>query len=298
MKKSLFISTLLLIGIISIGSVSCNMAAPDPNSSATTITFEKNDDIIVTNEVLNIKVDTPKANIEAIYTMKNTKDVDVSTKTMFISPNIDNQNLEVTINDNPISYTKETYNIHYDNEIKPDGWKFSLSKITENEQHWESNKVATINFDLNFKPNIDYIVKVKYDYLLGGRPTRNDDYKYGEIFYYLKPANLWKDFNNIEINLYLDDELPVLKKSSVPFTKVDKNHYQYLSNELPNEDLSISLKLNKWQSFIGAFRNPYLKMNIMMFLPIILLILIPIIIVIVMLIRKHKKHKIDSIGEE
>ena len=232
MKKSnfLLISTLSLLFI---GSVSCNMAAPKPTDIATSITFEKNNDISVSSEHISITIDDQVAHINAAYTMKNTKNEEITTPSMFISPNIENLSAEVSFNEIDLDYVKETYYATYDSELSENNWEFVILDAKNETNGYFDLSLDTIKFDLKFNPNEEAIVNVAYDYRLGGRPERNDDYKYAELDYYIKPIGLWKDFDNLTIDLYLDDNLPIIKESNYEFNHVKDNHYQCVLNELP-----------------------------------------------------------------
>lgn len=289
MKRTVLVSFLLiLLTVISIPTVAyANMAAPDLPDIGSTVTFEKNDSISVLGEVLDITVKGEIAQIVAKYTMKNTTDSAVTTPSMFIAPNI--SNVKVTMDGTPIEYTAKSYALNLSDEIvSTDGWKYVL---VESDYSPDDRKVDTVTFDLTFNARQQCEVEVAYDYRLGGRPTRTDDMRYGEIEYLLTPATMWKDFTNITINLYLDDNLPVLSKSNLEFLKVSKNHYQYTSSTLPSEDLEIKLDITGWQNFWGQFKNPYFYMGVVITAPIWLPILLIVIIVVIVIVVKRRKKK-------
>lgn len=290
MKRTVLVSFLLiLLAVISIPTVAyANMAAPDLPDIGSTVTFEKNDSISVLGEVLDITVKGEIAHIVAKYTMKNTTDSAVTTPSMFIAPNI--SNVKVTMDGTPIEYTSKSYALNLSEEIvSTDGWKYVL---VESDYSPDDRKVDTVTFELTFAAGQQCEVEVAYDYRLGGRPARTDDMRYGEIEYLLTPATMWKDFTNITINLYLDDNLPVLSKSNLEFVKVSKNHYQYTSSTLPSEDLEIKLDITGWQNFWGQFKNPYFYMGVVITAPIWLpILLIAIIVVIVIVVKRRKKKQ-------
>lgn len=289
MKKTVLVSFLLiLLTAISIPTVAyANMAAPDLPDIGSTVTFEKNDSISVLSEVLDITVKGEFAQIVAKYTMKNTTDNTVTTPSMFISPNV--SNVAVKMNGTPIDYTTKSYALDLAEDIvSTDGWKYVL---VESDYSPDDRKVDTVTFELTFNGGQQCEVQVSYDYRLGGRPTRTDNVRYGEIKYLLTPASMWKDFTNITINLYLDDNLPVLSKSNLEFEKISKNHYQYTSTTLPSEDLEIQLDITGWQNFWGQFKNPYFYMAIVMMAPIWLPILLIVVIVVIVIVVKHRKKK-------
>ena len=65
---------------------SANMAAPADPDIASSITFERNDALAVTEEVLDIRVTGSTAEITATYSMVNSTDQPVSTPVMFLAP--------------------------------------------------------------------------------------------------------------------------------------------------------------------------------------------------------------------
>lgn len=72
---------------------------------------------------------------------------------------------------------------------------------------------------MDFQPQETYSVVVSYDYNLGGYPELDFNAKRGELEYYLAPAAMWKDFSDLTIRLYLDQDMPVLVDSSLPLRK-------------------------------------------------------------------------------
>ena len=290
MKKiSLIIAFVFALSISSTYVVCANMAAPKEADVGSTITFEKNDTISVLSEVLNITVDGDKANIVATYNMKNTTDQSISTQSMFLSPNIEYSNVNVKVNNINADYVAESYSLNYDTEIEIVDWQYVVltnDKIASNNTE---QKVDTITFNMDFSPNQEYEVIVSYTYKLGGYPINDYDAKVGIIEYFLTPTSMWNDFNNLTINLYLDNQMPVIKSSNLEFKKIDNRFYQYVSNSLPNENLKIVIDENWIQNIISTLKNPYFLMIIMMFSP---FVLIPLLVIFIMIfIRRKKRHK-------
>lgn len=83
---------------------------------------------------------------------------------------------------------------------------------------------------------------------------------------------MWKDFSDLTIRLYLDQDMPVLVDSSLPFEKVGKREYVYTSDTLPEENLEISIDENGFQNFIGTLKSPYFQMGLLYFSPIIIIV--------------------------
>ena len=207
---------------------------------------------------------------------------------MFLSPNIENSDVKVLVNNKDASFTVESYALYYDTEIQTDDWQYAV--LTEDEDAYNDGEqtVDSITFEMAFAPNEEYDVVVSYDYRLGGYPNSNSDIKEGEIDYYLKPAAMWKDFSSLTINLYLDKDMPIIKSSNLEFKEIDTRTYRYVSDTLPDENLKIFIDENGWQNFWSSFRNPYFWMAAIMIIPLILFGLL-VIILIVRRIRKKRR---------
>ena len=288
MKKISIIFTLTLVLILSVPQVIfANMVAPDDPDIGSSVTFEKNDTIAVLSEVLDITVNGSQAHIVATYRMKNTSDKSISTKSMFLSSNIENSDVKVLVNNKDASFTVESYALYYDTEIQTDDWQYAV--LTEDEDAYNDGEqtVDSITFEMAFAPNEEYDVVVSYDYRLGGYPNSNSDIKEGEIDYYLKPAAMWKDFSSLTINLYLDKDMPIVKSSNLEFEEIDTRTYRYTSDTLPDENLKIFIDENGWQNFWSSFRNPYFWMAAIMIIPLILFG----ILVIILIVRRIRKKK-------
>lgn len=291
MKKASLIFAFVLVLALSIPQVAyANMAAPENADIGSSITFEKNDKISVLSEVLDITVDGPEANIVATYKMKNTTDENISTQSMFLSPNIENSGVKVIVNDKDTSFAVESYVLHYDTKIKTDDWQYVLTDDQIASRN-EEQTVDTITFEMDFAPNEEYDVVVSYRYRLGGYPNYDFNVKRGEIEYYLAPAAMWKDFGGITINLNLDKDMPVISSSNLEFKKIDTRIYQYVSDTLPVENLKIVIDENWYQNILSTLRSPYLPMTLMMYSPFILIVL-AVVIFIVWRLRKKKKQKV------
>ncbi len=288
-----------------------NMAGPATPDVGTAITFQKNDSIAVTSEVLNIRVEGAYAQIEATYHMKNMTQEVVTTPSMFVSPNIKDRDTRVVVDGKEADHTAKTYVLGGyvgEDAIETDDWQYAVlydenAKPDSDGEYAERYQlVDTIAFDMTFQPGESYDVVVSYTYALGGRPTYNYNVKYGEIYYYLKPAAMWKGFESLTVNLYLDEEMPVVERSNLDFKEVGDRHFQYVSDSLPNEDLQITIDESPQQEFWSQFRSPYLLAMLAMCWPLLFLaaplVLGPIVLVVwgvVMLvkwgIKKAKSEK-------
>ena len=289
MKKiGLFLAFLLIFLIPQ--SVYANMAAPEDSDVGSSITFDKNDALSVISEVLDITVHGAKADISAVYQMKNTTGETVSTSAMFLSPNIEVSGAQVTVNGQAVPFTRESYALRYDTEIKTEDWRYAVLTSEKNAAS-DGQTVDAVSFEMSFAPNEEYEVVVSYSYRLGGYPEYDFNAKYGRIEYYLAPAAMWKEFGGLTINLNLDKDMPVISKSNLEFKKVGPRAYQYVSDTLPTENLQISIDENWYQNIFSTLRSPYLGFTLFMFLPFILIGLAVVVLIIWILHRRKGKKR-------
>lgn len=292
MKKILrFLKLTVVLGLVLSITALANMAAPAVSDIGSAITFQKNESISVIHEILNITVKGTKADITAIYTMKNTTSDPVNTASMFLSPNIGESGVSVKAGNKKIDFVSESYALSYSTEITTDNWQYAVL-TNENEPDGNSEQtVDAVTFELAFLPGEQYDVEVSYSYALGGYPGYDYNAKCGRINYYLAPAAMWKDFSDITINLYLDEDMPVLKNSNLQFKKIESRHYQYRSNTLPSGNLTIDIDENVLQNFFSSLKSPYLVMNLLqlLFFYILYLVIAVVIAGTVLLVVKIKK---------
>lgn len=250
--------------------VYANMAAPEESDIGSAVTFEKNEEIAVLSEVLDIVVSGSQAEITATYTMKNTTDREVTTQSMFLSPNIEQGGTEVLVNGVSVEFVSESFELNYDTEITTNDWEYIV--LTDEEIGMtEEVSVDTVTFEMEFEPQEKYEVVVSYTYNLGGYPDYDYDAKRGEITYYLAPAAMWKDFENLTINLVLDKDMPIIAESNLEFEKVDTRTYQYVSDTLPVENLQITIDENWFQNIFSTIRSPYMPLLAMVCSPIVII---------------------------
>lgn len=263
-----------------------NMAAPQKENVGSSITFEKNQQLAVLSQVLDIQVQGSQAAITACYTMKNTTQEEVTTETMFLSPNVEESGTQVTVGGQEVPFSVERYGIDYDTRIATQDWRYAVLSPGDGETGAPGEQVDSITFEMTFQPEEQLDVIVSYRYRLGGYPDLDFNAKYGRIHYYLAPAAMWKDFGNLTIHLQLDETMPVLKESNLDFEKVGKREYQYSSPTLPEGNLEITIDENWFQTIFSTLRNPYLPMMLMMFSPLLLILLLA---VLFFLWRRRKK---------
>lgn len=283
--------TAFLLTLLAAFAAACpamaNMAAPRPSDVGTSVTFEKNQDIAVAAETLDIRVEGAKARIRAEYTMKNTAGEQISTPAMFLCPDQEEGSVQVQAREKPVEFTVEEYILGYAGRVETKSWEYVILSADGSVAATEEETVWAISFQLDFAPEEEYTVSVEYTYALGGYPEYDFNVKNGRIDYYLLPAAGWKDFGTLTINLYLDKDMPVISSSSLPFEKVETRTYQYVSQGLPEQDLSIVIEENGFQKIFSTLRSPYLRMMVMLFAPFVLLGA-GVVLLVVLIRRKHK----------
>ncbi len=155
----------------------------------------------------------------------------------------------------------------------------------------------SLTFDLTVEPLEEFDVTVSYTYQLGGYPDYDFDAKRGEIEYYLTPAAMWKDFENLTITLHLDEDMPVITESNLAFKKIDKRTYQYVSDTLTEENMRVVIDENWIQNIFSTLRSPYLLMMLPIF-AIPALIVLCLVGAIVLRLRGKKKKSGDQASYE
>ena len=288
-KVRLMFVIIFAIGLFTTQVAYANMAAPEETGIGSVVTFENNDEISVLSEVLDITVDGSNADIVATYRMKNTANENISTQSMFFSSNVEDGGVDVLVNGSSIEYIVDRYSLGYLTEIGTDDWKYAVLTDPKIANYNNDKIVDTITFQMDFEANEECDIVVSYRYRLGGYPDYNFNAKMGEIEYYLVPAAMWKDFSSLTINLYLDEDMPIIKSSNLEFEKIGTRTYQYVSDTLPEKNLEIVIDENWWQNIWSTLRSPYLLMWAKIFSPVILIALA---VVVYIVLRFRKKRKI------
>ena len=294
--KLLILEIAAMIAIFISVPAYANMAEPNSDNLASSITFEKNNELEVVSEVLDIKINGETADIKATYNMKNTTSNTVSTKSMILSPNINGNTAKVLVDNNSISYTSESYYVNYGTNGSLDGWKFVINDPAPHKDMTGSAVVDTVLFDMEFLANQSHTIEVSYQYRVGGYPTVDNSNRYASLTYYLTPASMWKNYGDITINLELPSDMPVIKNSTLEFDKVAKNKYQYKADELPAEELKLRIDQTGWQEFTSDISSGYILYTMALFSPYIIMGLIALIIVIIIIVAtvkivKRRKNK-------
>ena len=269
--------------------VSANMAAPKDPDVGTSIIFQQNDALTVTEEVLDITVTGSTADITAAYSMRNLTTEPVSTPVMFLAPNTGDGSVEVTVNGEAVPFSMDTYTLSYYRDLEAEDWRYAMLHFGSSHSPNEEELVG-ISFQLDFEPEEAGEIVVSYPYRLGGYPDYIWNAKRGEILYYLAPAALWEDVQSLTINLYLDNDMPVVTQSSVPFEKVGSRTYQYRSDSLPKRNLEIEIDQNQFQEAFSTLLNPYLLAFAAFLVPP-LLVVIGIMLVIELIWKKVRSSK-------
>lgn len=177
---------------------------------------------------------------------------------------------------NSIIYNIQKNNLEY-NSLFFNGLD---TRYLEN-HYYDGYIIGAIEYSVDFAPDEEVQLVVKYDYKLGG-----NFYKSSQTFrYYLTPAKYWQDFGKIEINLHLNKEYPKLTSSSLEFEKIDKLNYRYIADNLPEKELYIQASY-PW--FKSVMNNPYIRI-LSIFMAVVLFIIAIVIIIVVAVIKKNKK---------
>ena len=287
MKRLRFFVVLTLLLILVLPKQAyANMAAPEKADIGSSITFSQNEEIAVRSEVLDIVVDGAYADITATYCLQNVTQKAVSTETMFLSPNMQQSDLQVMVDGKEAKVTVNSFALQYDTQIETEDWRYAV--LTDGDPGQQ--RVDSVTFTMDFAPKEAYDVVISYRYRLGGYPEYDFNVKQGIIEYYLTPAAMWKDFEGLTINLLLDEEMPVISESNLEFTKIDTRKYQYRSDTLPGENLRIVIDENWFQNIFSTLRSPYLSLTLMAFFPFFLILLVLVIVLIWWKRRKKRKH--------
>ena len=114
----------LLLLLLLTPKAHANMAAPANPDVGTAITFENNQELAVTSEVLDITVKGAKAEIVATYTMENTTDQQVVTSSMFLSPNVEAGNVTVLVDGQEVPVVVESYTLGDVTQIDTQNWQY------------------------------------------------------------------------------------------------------------------------------------------------------------------------------
>ena len=160
MKRMKMLLFLVLCGVL-LGSqaVYANMAAPDDPDVGSSITFQKNDALSVTSEVLDIEVHGATADITAIYTMENTTGEAVSTPVMFLSPNVEEGGTTVTADGEALAFTVERYVLRYNTTVQTEDWRYAVLSEAEAE---EGQTVDSVSFTMDFAHRETREIAVSY----------------------------------------------------------------------------------------------------------------------------------------
>lgn len=143
------------------------------------------------------------------------------------------------------------------------------------EYYWKNNLsgprfiLLVYTIELN-GDNVDNEVSVTYPIL----PSIN--YRYTpSLFtynYLTSPASHWASFSNLTIQVYVNDANPFITASSIEFEKTGTNEFMYVSETLPEENISFTT---------CASENPRLRTNGYVIFFVLLFIVFPIVAIIV-----------------
>ena len=116
--------------------------------------------------------------------MENQSDEAVKTRSMFLSPNVEEAGVQVVADGQLLACETECYALSYNTQIGVEEWRYAvLTDVGESSQVGKP-MVEAILFDLKFEPRETYDVIVSYRYRLGGYPEYDFNVKCGELHYY------------------------------------------------------------------------------------------------------------------
>lgn len=147
--------------------VFANMAAPKDPDVGSSITFERNDALAVTEEVLDITVTGSTADITAAYSMTNVTNETVSTPVMFLAPNTGDGSVEVIVDGEVVPFSMDTYTLSYYQELGAEDWRYAMLNYGSSHVPGEEHLVG-ISFQLDFEPGETGEVVVSYPLPPGG----------------------------------------------------------------------------------------------------------------------------------
>ena len=226
---------------------SANMAEPH-NQEGSGVVFDKHESVKVENEVLNIRFTAKdRADIEAVYTLKNITAQSVHVLAMFLSPAYgqSSESYHITANGAPLSFTRQSFSDAYGGSTQRNwgNWEEVLAQGEKNSDehnadHSNKTVIEAVIYSFDFEPLETVEVAVRYTYNIIVEPY----YTYvSRLNYLLTPAKYWQDFGFLEINLTLHESRPYLTRATLPFTKLARRTYQFTSDTLPSTDLRITV---------------------------------------------------------
>ncbi|MDD4569912.1 MAG: hypothetical protein PHE70_07315, partial [Tepidanaerobacteraceae bacterium] len=151
-------------------------------------------------------------------------------------------------------------------------------------------RILTLVYTVEFAANSEKEVSVSYrtSGTMDRRETADPLYTFD---YILNPAENWKDFKNLYIEINPPQKAPHIVKSSIEFTKGENNTYTATLTKLPENDLSFTLyaheKITLFDKIQGKFSRSFGYFAVFLIYVIAFLIIG---IIIVMLIFRRKKE--------
>jgi hypothetical protein len=114
----------------------------------------------------------------------------------------------------------------------------------------EYKRIMTLVYTVQFPKNSEK--KISVSYKISGTMDKTETAKPLYSFdYILNPAENWKDFKNLNIEVITPKAAPYIVKSSVDFIKGENKIYTAALPTLPKEDLSFTLYADKQITLLG-----------------------------------------------
>jgi hypothetical protein len=124
----------------------------------------------------------------------------------------------------------------------------------------EYKRIMTLVYTVQFPKNSEK--KISVSYKTSGTMDKTETAKPLYSFdYILNPAENWKNFKNLNIEVITPKEAPYIVKSSVNFIKGENKIYTAILPTLPKEDLSFTLyadkKITLLDKTVGNFQSSF-----------------------------------------
>lgn len=150
----------------------------------------------------------------------------------------------------------------------------------------QNERIFVLVYNVEFQPKSDKEVSVSYKTTATMDKTKTSQPLY-IIDYILNPAQYWSDFNNLNIRIITNEELPYIVDSNIDFSKGDNNIYTATLDDLPKNDLTFTL-YNKEKITLMDKVKGNLNRHFGYFTPIVVGIII--LILLVIMVKLFKKR--------
>lgn len=298
-RIKLILMIIVLTVLFSCGtlSVSANMAEPNYSDTSSGIVFSQNQIIGVESEVLNIDLTQFTASVEAIYNLKNESESAVSLDAMFLAPIGGEHAYETFENDITVEFGGEqldyTTSCFYSKDYAENyadlinNWEQVLASYdgTDYDESYDMGFIGAIEYKMDFEAGESKQLIVSY--LSGTGGYTYQDISKIDFSYLLTPASYWSSFGGIEINVTVPVDINQITSSSLEFERISETQFQYVSESLPSDELTITLS-NK------SNLQTYVEEVVCFFGILICPIIFVILSIVFVVLRRRKKYSITA----